>query len=161
MRINDGLLTGLQYAGCGTVQQTKLFIRPDGLNRLRVRNADARVAAELAPVRGAFDTELGEDRVDSVRETRNLLDIVTGSDGEPETLLTACDGRVVDRLHVDIVLFQQGVGRDPCKSSVANEDGDDVGRPRNDGDVEGLKPGLEIAYIDLLELAVAVILLLV
>lgn len=87
MCINDGLLTGLQYAGCGAVQQTKLFIRPDGLNRLRVRNADARVAAELAPVRGAFDTELGEDRVDSVRETRNLLDIVTGSDGEPETLL--------------------------------------------------------------------------
>ena len=150
-----------QHARRGAVQQPELRVRPDGLDGLRVRDADAGVPAERRPVRGALDVELGEDRVDGAREARDLLDVVAGGDGEPEALFAPRDGRIVDRLHVDVVLLEEHVGSTTRKGGIADEDGDDVRGAGNDRNIHSLEARLEVADVQLLELTVTVVLLLV
>ena len=159
--VDEPLLARFQCLGSRTISQTNLLVRPDGLDLLRVRHANVSVTTEFRPVLRALDVELRESLIDGFGEASDLLSRVTGGDGEPETFLATSNGGVVDGLHVDVVLFEERVGRDPRKRRVTNQHRDDVGWARNDGDVEGFEAGLHVADIELLQLPVAVVLLLV
>lgn len=133
--INNARLTRPQHLGSSAIHQTKLLVRPDRGNRLGIGHADTSASADRLPVRGPLDVKCSEDLIDRGSETRHLIEGVTGGDSESETFLAAGDGRVVYRLDVDVVVAEKHVGRFLGESGIADEDGDNVRRAGNNGDV--------------------------
>lgn len=81
--------------------------------------------------------------------------------GDAEAFLAARDGRVVDRLDIDAVAVQQEIAGALGGGGVADQQGQDVRRVLDEGDVERCEGGAQVGGVLLLQPAVGVLVLLV
>jgi len=138
--------------------QSQLSVGPDRLVvLLGTLDADADEAAEGLPVAGALDAQLPPDGVQRPNEVVAVLLRVARSGSHPQALLAPRHGWVVDRLDIDAVVLQQHVGRALGQLRVAHQDGDDVRRVRDHGDVDLLQRSLDRAGVQLLQHAVTAV----
>lgn len=137
------------------VFEAELDIRPNRLDLGSLGDSDAGHAAHSSPVGGALELELLEHRIDRLDKMSDLLGGVTRSGGDTESLLSHGDGRVVDRLNVDLVLGQKHVGGFLGEGSITHEDRQDVRRVWDDRNVERLELTLDFTSIQLLQTAIS------
>jgi len=107
--VDDTSLAGVEHAGSSPVQKTKLFIRPNILDGVH-RDADARSSALLLPSGETLELKLVKDDFDGVDEVIELFGCMSGGRSDAETFLANGDRGVVDRLDIDTVLIEEGVG---------------------------------------------------
>ena len=74
---------------------------------------------------------------------------MVGGRGDPELLLAAGHGGVVDGLDVVAVLLEQDVGQGGAEDGVAHVDWDDVGRSLLHSDSSSEERAPEVLHIDL------------
>ena len=110
--INDALFPVFERLGGSSIQKTQLFIGPDGDNGLGIDHSNACATTLSLPVLNALDVELGEDLVDGGNEVVHVFGGVPWGDREPQPLLTAGNGGVVDGLDVDSVVGEQRIRSD-------------------------------------------------
>ena len=79
---------------------------------------------------------------------------MAGSRGDTQALLTARNSGVVDGLDVDAVLLEKLVRGALCQLGIADQEGDDVGGVRDNGNVQLLQGRLDSTRVQLLEDAV-------
>lgn len=133
------------------ILESQLLVSPDRFLDLVTGNANASTTTKFDPLGSTFDVQGIEDVVNSADEVFELFNSVTGSGSDPETFFTDGDGGVVDRLNVDAVVGEQRVGSSFGESSVANQDGDDVRRTWDDGDIHLLEPLLQDPSVQVLQ----------
>jgi hypothetical protein len=88
----------LEHLRGRSVLEAKLLIRPDVLDRVLERHSDAGSTSDGGPVGGSLEVKLLEHGLDRGDEVLGLLDGMTGSRGDSESLLSDSDGREVDGL---------------------------------------------------------------
>ena len=104
LRVNGRFLALVQCGRGCAVQKAELFVIPYRLNLVdAVGHADTCAAAGGLPVLRPVNAELGEDLIHGSHKLVHLLERVTWRHGDAKTLFTNSDGRVVDRLDVDIM----------------------------------------------------------
>jgi hypothetical protein len=181
IRVDHSRLAIPQNPRCGTILQPKLFIVPQWRDdRVCVSQTDAGTPSGFLPVAQPVDAQLRKDLIDSPNEFVHLFQGVTRCNRDPEPFLTNCNGGVIDRLDVDVVLGEKLVRRRLRQSSVTYQDRNDVRGSRtievwsatigpingsayniHNRDVNLCKSPLDFSNVDLFQLTVADIFFLV
>lgn len=135
----------------------KLGIGPKWLNKVSVFDADTNKATLSLPVRNAFEVEAVPHAFQRLDQVSSQLAVVTRGWGDSETFFAAWNGRVVDRLHVDLVVGQEHVGCCLGEFGISDQEGHDVRRVRDHGNTTAGQVVLQLASVYLLHSSVTLV----
>lgn len=130
-------------------RETQLGFGPDG-SGIDSALDDAGTTAGGLPLRSALQTVALPDALERTDQVSHHLVGVARGGGDAKTLLTTGNGGVVDALDIDAMGAEELIRGSLADLGITHQDGNNVGRVGNDGDIEGSELSLESAGIGLL-----------
>ena len=104
--VYDSFLATPQCPRAGAIEEAKLLVSPHGLRFVGSRLPDASSTANGFPVARAFDVQLVESLIDGANEFVHLFQRVARCHCDSEALRTNCDGGIIDRLDIDVMVTE-------------------------------------------------------
>ncbi|KAJ2084656.1 hypothetical protein GGI09_007172 [Coemansia sp. S100] len=117
--------------------------------------ADTATTTLTLPVSGAAEAKLVPHGVQGAKKTGAHSSAVARTGSNAQTLLAHRDSRVVDALHINVVLIKQHIRRHLGALSVTHKNRHNVRGIGHDGNAGRGQIGLELAHVGLLQVALA------
>lgn len=130
-------------------RETQLGLGPDG-SGIDSALDDASATAGGLPLRSSLQSVALPDALERTNQVSHHLVGVARGRGDAKALLTAGNGGVVDTLDIDAVGAEELIRSGLADLGITHQNGNNVGRVGDDGDIKGSKLSLESAGIGLL-----------